>query len=52
MEEYKSWIEIRDRYMTNLNNGTGHRESILSIVQKIDERLDKIISLKEKDPKK
>jgi hypothetical protein len=41
----ESWLAARERYSLNLESGIGHRESILAIIAKIDQRLAEIAKL-------
>jgi hypothetical protein len=36
------WIQQKERYETNLKNGVGHKESILALLTKIDQKLSDI----------
>lgn len=45
MESFQSWLDVRERYALNLKNGIGHKESILTIIEKIDQRLAEIAKL-------
>ena len=42
MSEYEYWTTSKTNYLNNLKNGIGHRDSILAIVKKIDEKLENI----------
>jgi hypothetical protein len=41
-QEYTLWINQKNNYLNNLKNGIGHRESILAILEKIDNKLNKL----------
>lgn len=45
MNSNQSWLDVRERYTLNLKNGFGHKESILTIIEKIDQRLAEIAKL-------
>ena len=37
--EIQYWLDTKKAYKLNLNNGIGHRNSIIELIEKIDKKL-------------